>query len=165
MAFSMDTLMSGLGDKLSGAVEEAIMKKIMGGGGSDLTNGLSMLAGVMPPGLSQAVSLFGSYLGSRNSGRAVMSGVDPIFGSSPVVHGGDMSVLYGSGVFEKAAFSSRNAGGDVLRDFSGSRLGGEIKVTVKPSREFDAISEEKWVRSSVMNDLAGIPRRTNFNHG
>jgi len=172
------------------AVGEAIKEAAFGGGGSGggfLSGGAGGgggigggIGGALGKLLGSELSFFGGGAGGVVGGllsiasmtglldkkkKPAMSGVEEIFKGGATFYGGDMSQLYGSEIFERAAFSSRNADGDMLRKFAEPRMMPEVTVNIKPSREFDAISEDKWVRSSVMNSISGLPRRTNFNHG
>ncbi|HOY62861.1 MAG TPA: hypothetical protein PLS19_03635 [bacterium] len=174
---------------LKRAIGEAIRGAAFGGGGATgfLAGGAGGggiigggLGGALGKLLGSELSFFGGGAGGVVGGllsiasmtglldkkkKPEMSGVEEIFKSGTAFFGGDMSQLYGSEVFERAAFSSRNADGGMLRKFAEPRMSPEVTVHIKPSREFDAISEDKWVRSSVMNSISGLPRRTNFNHG
>ncbi len=172
------------------AVGEAIKETVFGGGGGGAAGLLAGgaggggigggIGGALGKLLGSELSFFGGGAGGVVGGllsiasmtglldkkkKPAMSGVEEIFKGGATFYGGDMSQLYGSEVFERAAFSARNADGGMLRKFAEPRVTPEVTVHIKPSREFDAISEDKWVRSSVANSISGLPRRTNFNHG
>lgn len=128
-----------------------------GGGifGKLLGKGGGAMAGIMPwLGVGMMAM---SFLKKGKSPE--MSGVDPIFGKqSRTVSGGGMDALYGSDVFERAAYSSRNIGNDVLRAGAGIRQG--VDVTVKAAREFDVVVSERMVNSSQLEGVRGTPVRT-----
>lgn len=145
-----------------------------GGGGGMPSGGLlenmlgselSFFSGGLGGVLGGIMGLGSLYQSFSKKYKPAMSGVSPIFGTEPRIEDVDIGELYGSGIFETAAFSSRNVGNELLRSYMEPRMGPDVTVHIKPSREFDAISENKWVVSSKLNEMAGIPRRTNFNHG
>jgi hypothetical protein len=138
------------GGILSGLLGSGL--SFFGGGLGGVVGGIGMIA--------SAAGMFGK--GSQRPGQ---SGVDSIFGDGPRVNDYDIGSLYGSDFYDRVAFSGRNSGNALLSGFAQARTNPEVTVNIKPSREFDAISEDKWVKSSTLNELAGIPRRTNFNHG
>jgi len=150
-----------MSDKLSGGASTAtggaggggFFKKLLGGGGGLFGSPLGLGLG--------AIAMLGGLFGKKSS--PTFSGVEQIF-SGINARGGDFGGLYGSDVFERATFSSRNRYNDVLRSGAGTR-GAESTVKIVPSKEFDAISEDKWVQVSRMNEIKGVPNRTGFNHG
>jgi len=151
-----------MSDKLSGGATTAtggagggggFFKKLLGGGGGLFGSPLGLGLG--------AIAMLGGLFGKKSS--PTFSGVEQIF-SGINARGGDFGGLYGSDVFERATFSSRNRYNDVLRSGAGTRKL-DVNVKVSPSREFDAIVEDKWVGTSRMNELKGVPNRTGFNHG
>jgi hypothetical protein len=143
----------GIGGGIGGALGKLLGSELsfFGGGAGGVVGGLLSIASMT------------GLLDKKK--KPSLSGVEEIFKGGTAFIGGDMSQLYGSEIFERAAFSSRNADGDMLRKFAEPRMSQEVTVHINPSREFDAISEDKWVRSSVANSISGLPRRTNFNHG
>ena len=143
----------------SGARGGGLAQKVLG-------SPLSFFGGGLGGVLGGAGALYSLYKGFTGGGRsAPMSGVDPIFDTGATYTGGGMDTLLGSDIFSRASFSSRNIDNDLFRKFASARTGGEVVVHVKPSREFDAISEDKWVKTSKLNELTGIARRTKFNKG
>jgi len=141
-------ILSGLLGGGGGAGGGGIFGKLLGKGGG-------AMAGIMPwLGVGMMAM---SFLKKGKSPE--MSGVDPIFGGqSRTVSGGGMDALYGSDVFERAAYSSRNIGNDILRAGAGIRQG--VDVTVKAAREFDVVVSERMVNSSQLEGVRGTPVRT-----
>ncbi len=192
-AFRVD-MPAGLKDSLGGAMGDLLGRVIPGGsGGSNMMTAISgaaqiaggdaiggtagLLSGLTGSplsffggglggvlgGVSMVASLVGSF--TKRGTRSPLSDVKPIFEPSIRDSGGGLDTLFGSDVFETAAFSSRNGSGDVLRKFASSRVEQAVTVNVNASSEFDATVDDRWVKTSKLNEMSGIPRRTNFNHG
>jgi hypothetical protein len=101
---------------------------------------------------------------SKGHQRPELSDVDEIF-DGVRLREADFGALFGSDEFERAVFSARNAGGAMYRKFTAPRLNSETAAALLGAPSFDAAVEDRWVVSSKLNEMAGIPRRTNFNHG
>lgn len=160
----LESLFGSIGGK--GGVGE-IMDML--GGGKDIPGILDTVLGgasAGPLGLAwSAYKVFDRF--TKKATNAPMAEVKKIHDDSVNVLGDNLGVLMGSEIFGNASFSSRNINGDVLRKFASarSRTAPEVTVNIKPSREFDAISDSAWVRSSKRHEMGGIPMRTNFTHG
>jgi hypothetical protein len=160
----------GQGQTTGGITGAAGMAGIAGGGkGGGLfgkSGGLSffggglggILGGVM--GISMLAGMF-----SKSGQKAALSGVDQIFSGANIRT--DSGALFGSEAFERAAFSSRNRTGAMTSEWMNARRGGEqeVKVTVKAGPEFDVTVEQSTTGKLKTNDLAGVVRRSGFNHG
>jgi len=157
----------------SGAL--GMLKGILPGAGAGKSGGLVKTL------LGSELSFFGGGLGgvlggfgmlaslpvmfSKGNQRPGMSDVDAMFGDAVRMRGGDLSALFGSDEFERAVFSSRNAGGELFRRFADVRLSPHAAPRATASADYDADVEDGWMSTSRLNEMAGIPRRTNFNHG
>jgi len=171
----------GFGDIFSGG-----LGGLFGGGGKGLLGGAGGAAKSKAPSsileslLGSELSFFGGGLGgvlggagvlmslpemfSKGHQRPELSDVDEIF-DGVRLREADFGALFGSDEFERAVFSSRNAGGAMYRKFTAPRLNSETAAALLGAPSFDAAVEDRWVVSSKLNEMAGIPRRTNFNHG
>jgi len=186
---AMESIGSQVRDAMMGAIQGAINSTLFGapvaGGSGDTGGAIEAVTGATGGStgligrlLGSPLSFFGggaggilggfgaiaSLFGGGKRAATPMSGVQPIFGEGARYTGGGLDTLAGSDIFSKRLFSARNSGGDLFRKLAAARMAPEVVVHVKPSREFDAISEDKWVKTSKLNEIAGIPRRTNFNH-
>ena len=87
-----------------------------------------------------------------------------LFGQAPKYTSIDMSTLMGSDIYEQAAFrASGRTGAGMLTARSGKDV--NVKIKVDAGDGFDAQVETDVVNRSQLNEMGGIPRRTNFNHG
>ncbi len=119
------------------------------GGGSVFKEALGGLFG---GGFGTLLSIAGAL--SRRTAPE-FADVKPIFDDGVFVRKDeDIEKAFGDEAYERAVFSSRNAGGAEMRRIMSARGG-----------TYDAEMEERWVSTSKLNEMAGIPRRTNFNHG
>lgn len=156
-----------MGIKIGGSDVGGIMDML--GGGSDMGGILDTVLGGASGGplgmLWSAYKVFDRF--TKKATNAPMAEVKKINSDSINMFGDNLGVLMGSEIFGGATFSSRNINGDVMRKFASvrNRTAPEVTVNIKPSREFDAISDAAWVRSSKRNEMGGIPMRTNFTHG
>jgi len=140
-----------------------------GAGGGGTLGGLFGGGGGMGAGLGKALGWAGLAMGiagmfSKGGKRAAPAPVQPIGGAGPTYRGMDTGGLYGSDIFQRATFSARNRQNEILREAVTARTEPELVVKILPSREFDAITETKFVRARVLERMRGTPRRTNFNH-
>lgn len=163
------TAYEGAGDLASGVLKGFVGENKAAGIGAAIASNspTKLIEAVLGSGLSFFGGGIGGLLGgagvlmsipeifSKGHQRPELSGVDEIFGGVNY-RSSDFDTLFGSDEFERAVFSARNAGGGVYRKFTEPRRAGVL---------YGADDEDRWVASSKLNEMAGIPRRTNFNHG
>ncbi len=128
-----------------------------GGGGGFM----DILGGVMP--YVGIAMMLGGLFGKKKSLQ--QSGVQPLFDAGPKYRGTDTNALYSSDIFQRASFSARNKGGALTSAVMAGRMEPQtVNLNIKPSKEFDVITESKMSKIVKINTMKGVPRRTNFEH-
>ncbi len=115
--------------------------------------------------IGAAMDLYSMYTQYKDGVKAPLSGVDAIFGEGIDVRQLDISTLSLGDILRRATFSSRNAGHGLYNMYERSRTGVDNMLGGGSVRDYEDASEDVWVKTSKLNEMAGIPRRTNFNHG
>jgi hypothetical protein len=140
------------------------LSKLLGGAGGGAGGGIMGMFSKAMPMLGMGMMLTGFL---KKEPGAQSSGVEKLpQNMAPNVFGGSLDVLRGSGAFQRATFSSRNATGALAASMAERRFGDQpqqVEVTVKPSSMFDVEIAQRTGESVRRSTQGGTPNRTGFN--